>query len=92
MGDGSAEWSVLGRLGVNMNPLMVTGGVGEQVDLGLVDEMPFAIAEVSSDQVVERFDAVHGGSHIQTVGEREPTDHRARIPVHVWAPSWATGG
>ena len=41
VGDGAAERSALGRLGVDVDPLVVAGGVGEQVDLRLVDEVPW---------------------------------------------------
>ena len=46
VGDGPAEGAVLGRLGVDVDPLVVARGIGEEVDLCLVDEVPLAVAEM----------------------------------------------
>ena len=46
MGDGAAERAGGGALGVDVDPLVVVGGVGEGVDALLVDGEPGAVAEV----------------------------------------------
>ena len=53
MGDGRPEGPALGPFGVDMDPLVVAGGLGEEVDLLLVDPVPLAVAEVVPDQIVE---------------------------------------
>ena len=63
-----AVGSVLGPDRVDVDPLVVAGGVGELVDLRLVDDVPVAVAEVLSHEVVEGVDAVDGGCH-----GRDPT-------------------
>ena len=75
-----AEGTALGPLGVHVDPLVVAGGLGEQVDLVLVDAVPLAVAEVLPDQIVEFVDALHGGSHgpdCTGVGARRTTRQRA---------------
>src|SRR5262245_9646608 len=42
-----AEGTVRGRLGIDVNPLVITGRLGEQVDLLLRDLVPLARAEVA---------------------------------------------
>src|ERR1035441_8419361 len=63
VGDGGAERAALRPLGIHVDPLVVAGGVGEQVDLVLVDAMPLAVAQMLPDQIPERIDALHGGCH-----------------------------
>ena len=49
MGDRAAERPVLGALGVDVDPLVVAGRVGEQVDLLLGDGRPLGPPEVLAD-------------------------------------------
>ena len=51
MGDGAAERSGLGPLDVDVDPLVVAGGVGEQVDLLLGHLVPLAVAQVLADEL-----------------------------------------
>jgi hypothetical protein len=53
MGDWSAEGAALGPLGIDVDPLVITGGVGELVDLFLGDLVPRAVANVLADVVGE---------------------------------------
>ena len=46
MGDRAAEGPGLGLLGIDVDPLMVAGGVGEQVHLLLGDLVPVALTQV----------------------------------------------
>src|SRR6516165_6209758 len=61
--DGDAEGAGLGPLGVDVDPLVVVGGVGEEVDPLLCDGLPFGVAEVLADELVEGVDAVDDGLH-----------------------------
>ena len=63
VGDGAAEGTGLGPLGIDVDPLVVAGGVGEQVDLLLGDLDVVAVAEVLPDLVLQPSDALHGGRH-----------------------------
>ena len=47
-------------LGVDVDPLVVAGGVGEGVDLGLGDLVPVADAELLADLGLEFVDAGDG--------------------------------
>ena len=47
---GAAERAVLRALGVDVDPLVVVGGVGEQVDAVLRDLEPVGVAEVGAGQ------------------------------------------
>src|SRR5260370_31892406 len=60
MGDGAAKWPGLGSLGVDVDPLMVAGGIGEGVDLLLGDRVPVAHAGFLADVLLELFDAGDG--------------------------------
>ena len=46
MGDGGAEGPRRGPLGIDVDPLVVAGGIGEEVDLRLVDHVPVGEPEV----------------------------------------------
>ena len=59
VGDGAAERALRRALLVDVDPLVVVGGVGEQVDAVLVDLEPVAGAEVLA----------HGGGELVDVGE-----------------------
>src|SRR5262249_24705887 len=62
-GDGAAEGTGLGPLDVDVDPLVVAGGVGELVHLVLGDLDPVAVAEVLADAGLEPVDAVDDGRH-----------------------------
>ena len=49
MGDGTAHFA-RGPLDIDVDPLMVVGGVGEAVDAGLVQAQPVGHAEVAPRQ------------------------------------------
>ena len=49
MGDGAAERSGGRALDVDVDPLVVAGGLGERVDAVLLDGQPVAGAEVLAD-------------------------------------------
>ena len=49
VGDRASERSGLGPLHVDVDPLVVAGGVGEQVDLLLGHLVPLAVAQVLPD-------------------------------------------
>ena len=59
MSDGAAERPLRRPLLVDVDPLVVVGGVGEQVDAVLVDLEPVAGPEVRT----------HGGGQLVDVGE-----------------------
>jgi len=63
VGDALAEGAVLGALGVDVDPLMVAGGIGELVDARLVDLEPVAVAEVLSYGSLEVRGGLEYGSH-----------------------------
>jgi hypothetical protein len=46
-----------------VDPLVVTSGVGEQVDALLRDLHVVAVAQVLADELLEPGDAVDGGRH-----------------------------
>ena len=66
MGDGHAERTVLGALGVDVDPLVVVGGVGEEVHPLLGDGLPFRIAEILADELGKGIDAVDDGGHVRS--------------------------
>lgn len=53
MRDGAAERPGRGALRVDVDPLVVTGGVGEQGDLLLGDGEPVAVAEMGADCLLQ---------------------------------------
>src|SRR5581483_1016223 len=63
VGDGAAERARLGPLRIDVDPLVVTGGVGELVDLLLGDLVPLARGQRLADQLAQALDAVHGRRH-----------------------------
>ena len=71
MGDRPAERSGLGPLDVDVDPLVVAGGLGELVDLLLGDLHVVAVAEVLADERAQLVDAVdracsHVRQHVST--------------------------
>jgi hypothetical protein len=56
--DGAAERPGRGALGVDVDPLVVSGGVGEQGDLLLRDGVPAAVAEMRADRLLQLRNAV----------------------------------
>ena len=64
VGDRAAEGALLlGPLDVDVDPLVVAGGVGEQVHLLLRDLDVVAVAEVLTHEVAEAVDSLHDGGH-----------------------------
>ena len=63
MGDGPPERAGLGPLDVDVDPLVVAGGIGEQVDLLLGHLAPLAVAEVLADMLLEPVDPLDRGGH-----------------------------
>ena len=68
MGDRAAERPRLGLLDVDVDPLVVAGRVGEQVDLLLAQLLPVAVAEVLTSLGPELVQSLGGGWHGQTIG------------------------
>src|SRR3982074_104275 len=56
MGDGAAERPVLGSLGVDMDPLMVAGRLGEGINLFLSHGVPIANSGLFADVLLELVD------------------------------------
>jgi hypothetical protein len=48
--DRRAEWSISGSIGINMDPLVIVGGVGEQIYVSLCHLAPLASPQVGSTQ------------------------------------------
>ena len=67
VGDRAAERAGLGPLGVDVDPLVVAGGVGELVDLLLGDLVPLARLQRLADLLAQSLEAVHGRRHGGTV-------------------------
>ena len=63
MGDGDAEGPVLGPLGVDVDPLVVVGRVGEEVHPVLGDRLPLGVSELLADELVKGVDSVDDGGH-----------------------------
>jgi hypothetical protein len=61
--DGAAEGALLGALGVDVDPLIVTRGLGEAVDALLVDLEPLARAEVLPHGLLELEGALEYARH-----------------------------
>jgi len=61
--DGDAEGAVLGALGIDVDPLVVVGRVGEEVHPILGHRLPLGVAELRADELVEGVDAVDDGAH-----------------------------
>ena len=53
VGDGGSKRPRGGRHGIDMYPLAVAGGIGEQVDALLVDGRPRAVAEMAPHRAQE---------------------------------------
>ncbi|MNN02751.1 hypothetical protein D3C81_1154190 [compost metagenome] len=53
MGDRGPEGAILGTNGIDVDPLVVAGGIGEQVDAVLVQRQPFARADHFPHQRLE---------------------------------------
>ena len=74
MGDGVSERTGRRTLGVDVNPLVVAGGFGEEVDLLLGHAQVVGIAEVGADECREILNAVHVRSHVHL---------RSNLTVHL---------
>ena len=64
MGDGAAKRGSRGALGIDVDVLMVVGGIGELVDAGLFDRQPVGDADFPADIIRQfrRLDSlVHAG-------------------------------
>jgi len=61
VGDRRTERPVLSPYGVDMDPLVIAGGVGEHVDALLVDLHPGAGTEVGADEAGQRRQGVNDG-------------------------------
>src|ERR1700683_2512130 len=61
MGDRATEGAVLGALGIDVDPLVVAGDLGEAVDVLLRDQAPLADADLLA----------HSGLDLLYAGERE---------------------
>ena len=56
-----------------MNPLMITGGLGEHVDAGLVDGHPVAVAEVVAHRAQKIVGGCEDGGHAAETLSALPT-------------------
>ena len=70
MRDCRAEGAGSCALGIDVDPLVVVGGVGEQVDPPLVDEQPSAVAQVLTDGSYSLQVKVPGGGSVDPGGYR----------------------
>ena len=70
MGDGPAEGTGLGPLDVDVDPLVVAGGVGELVHLLLGDLDVVAVAEVLADLGLQPVDAFDDRRHGRIIADR----------------------
>ena len=68
MGDRSTEWTVRGSLWVDVDPLMIAGGVCEEVDLFLGHCEIVAVAEVLPDDVLEFIKRADDARHAVLLG------------------------
>ena len=68
MRDRAAERSGGGSLGVDVDPLVVVGGVGEGVHAFLVDGEPLGGAEVFADSAGDLLEAGEGAHHRNLAG------------------------
>ena len=60
-----------------MDPLIVTGGLGEQVDPGLVDRDPVTVTEVLPDGAQEIVGSSEDGGHTAAnLSARQRLQHR----------------
>src|SRR6202035_4699417 len=75
MRDGGAEGTRRRALGVDMNPLMVIGGVGKCIDLLLRDLAPLAVPDVFAGQCCQLGDARDGCGH----GVSSVPDSQSRV-------------
>ena len=92
MGNGPAERRFGVRpFGVDVDPLVVAGGIGEEVDPGLVDLDPVAGAEVLADRYLEgmrrlqeeAFGADIGGLSIEEMVDRQIDPYIAFSDQHL---------
>jgi hypothetical protein len=62
MSDGAAEWTARRTFGVDVDPLVIVGGVSENVDAVLCDLEPFRRTELAAlrrDQLIEPTKGFH---------------------------------
>ena len=62
MSDRPAERAVCRTLGIDVDPLMVVGGVGEQIDALLCDLQPIGgteLAALGSDELIQPAELLH---------------------------------
>src|SRR4051794_35677195 len=71
MGDGAAERAGRSALDVDVDPLVVTGGVGEPIHAVLVDLQPVAAAELLTGQVGEGVEVVQDAHRCSCSGRIE---------------------
>ncbi|MNU00202.1 hypothetical protein D3C72_2432730 [compost metagenome] len=64
MSDTGAERAAGGAHRVDMNPLVIAGGFGEQVDALLADGQPFGVAQVQALGRKQRLGAVEYVTHV----------------------------
>jgi hypothetical protein len=74
VGDRAPEGPVLGALGVDVDPLVVAGGVGERVDPLLGDLVPVALPEMCARRRLQALDAVDHRRHETTIRCRPAGD------------------
>ncbi|MNN84090.1 hypothetical protein D3C81_2012120 [compost metagenome] len=67
MGDAGAKRAAGSALRVDMNPLVIATGLGEQVDARLVDEQPVADAQHLADGFVQGVRRVEYARHAQAL-------------------------
>ncbi len=95
VGDGSAERALLGRLDVDVDPLLVSGRVGERVDLRLVDRVPVTRTDLFTDDCLELVETLEHAGHAKPLSTTKmrtkrllsshpstPTCHRARASAN----------
>ena len=63
MGDWTAKWTGLGTFGVDVDPLVVTRGIREQVDLFLGNRDVVGIAQVGSNKCLVGLNTFNVRSH-----------------------------
>ncbi|MNG16724.1 hypothetical protein D3C84_1006620 [compost metagenome] len=63
MGNAGTKRTAGGTHRVDMNPLVITGGFGEQIDALLVDGQPFGVAQVQAFGRKQRLGTAENVTH-----------------------------
>lgn len=89
MRNGCSKGTCRGTLGVDVDPLLITGCRGERVDSRLIDRDPFADAQQTTNPAGKFFESIYvgGAQALPASGSSQTLDANSIRPdKHEWRP------